>query len=94
MTRSGANPVVHPNASPSIENARVHHAARRRCRGRSLRERSSRLCQWWASPTDRPELAKAINRLDTGDVLVVTRLDRLARSTRDLLNVLDELGSD
>ena len=27
-----------------------------------------------------------------GDVLVVTRLDRLARSTRDLLNVLDEIG--
>jgi DNA invertase Pin-like site-specific DNA recombinase len=27
-----------------------------------------------------------------GDVLVVTRLDRLARSTRDLLNVLDAIG--
>jgi DNA invertase Pin-like site-specific DNA recombinase len=42
--------------------------------------------------TDRPELAKAIRRLEHGDVLVVTRLDRLARSTRDLLNILDELG--
>jgi DNA invertase Pin-like site-specific DNA recombinase len=42
--------------------------------------------------TDRPELAKAIRRLGSGDVLVITRLDRLARSTRDLLNVLDELG--
>jgi hypothetical protein len=42
--------------------------------------------------TDRPELAKAIGRLESGDVLVVTRLDRLARSTRDLLNVLDEIG--
>jgi DNA invertase Pin-like site-specific DNA recombinase len=38
--------------------------------------------------TDRPELAKVIRRLEPGDVLVVTRLDRLARSTRDLLNVL------
>jgi DNA invertase Pin-like site-specific DNA recombinase len=38
--------------------------------------------------TDRPELVKAIGRLEPGDVLVVTRLDRLARSTRDLLNVL------
>src|SRR5262249_24625234 len=38
--------------------------------------------------TDRPELAKVINRLETGDVLIVTRLDRLARSTRDLLNVI------
>jgi DNA invertase Pin-like site-specific DNA recombinase len=42
--------------------------------------------------TDRPELAKAIRRLDAGDVLVVTRLDRLARSTRDLLNILDAVG--
>jgi DNA invertase Pin-like site-specific DNA recombinase len=42
--------------------------------------------------TDRPELAKLIRRLEPGDVLVVTRLDRLARSTRDLLNVLDEVG--
>src|SRR5215468_4367366 len=38
--------------------------------------------------TDRPELLKAIGRLEPGDVLVVTRLDRLARSTRDLLNVI------
>jgi DNA invertase Pin-like site-specific DNA recombinase len=38
--------------------------------------------------TDRPELAKAIRRLEPGDILVVTRLDRLARSTRDLLNVI------
>jgi DNA invertase Pin-like site-specific DNA recombinase len=42
--------------------------------------------------TDRAELAKAIRRLEAGDVLVVTRLDRLARSTRDLLNVLDEVA--
>ncbi len=38
--------------------------------------------------TDRPELAKVIRRLEPDDVLVVTRLDRLVRSTRDLLNVL------
>jgi DNA invertase Pin-like site-specific DNA recombinase len=41
---------------------------------------------------DRPELAKLLRRLDAGDVLVVTRLDRLARSTRDLLNILDVIG--
>ena len=29
---------------------------------------------------------------DKGDVLIVTRLDRLARSTRDLLNILHDLG--
>src|SRR5215470_8205284 len=38
--------------------------------------------------TDRKALAKAIDALGAGDVLLVTRLDRLARSTRDLLNVL------
>jgi len=42
--------------------------------------------------TDRPELAKAIRRLEAGDVLVVTRLDRLAQSTRDLLNILDAVA--
>lgn len=38
--------------------------------------------------SDRKQLGRVIARLDDGDVLVVTRLDRLARSTRDLLNVL------
>jgi DNA invertase Pin-like site-specific DNA recombinase len=42
--------------------------------------------------TDRAELAKVLDRLQPGDVLVVTRLDRLARSTRDLLNILHVLG--
>ena len=38
--------------------------------------------------TQRRELARAIRVLEADDVLLVTRLDRLARSTRDLLNVL------
>jgi DNA invertase Pin-like site-specific DNA recombinase len=42
--------------------------------------------------TDRAELAKVIRRLEPGDVLMVTRLDSLARSTRDLLNVLATIG--
>jgi len=42
--------------------------------------------------TDRKALAKALNALQAGDVLVVTRLDRLARSTRDLLNILDAVA--
>jgi DNA invertase Pin-like site-specific DNA recombinase len=41
--------------------------------------------------SDRPELGKVLKRLRPGDVLVVTRLDRLARSTRDLLNTLDDV---
>jgi DNA invertase Pin-like site-specific DNA recombinase len=42
--------------------------------------------------TDRPQLAKAIAALAAGDCLVVCKLDRLARSTRDLLNTLDAIG--
>jgi DNA invertase Pin-like site-specific DNA recombinase len=42
--------------------------------------------------TDRPELGKVIRRLEPDDVLVVTRLDRLARSTRDLLNILGAIA--
>jgi len=42
--------------------------------------------------TDRKALGKAITALGSGDVLLVTRLDRLARSTRDLLNVLAEIS--
>jgi len=42
--------------------------------------------------TDRKALAKAIAALSSGDILLVTRLDRLARSTRDLLNVLDAVS--
>ena len=38
--------------------------------------------------TDRKALAKATAALGPGDVLLVAKLDRLARSTRDLLNTL------
>ena len=41
---------------------------------------------------DRRALAGAIKALAPGDCLIVTRLDRLARSTRDLLNVLDQVA--
>jgi len=41
---------------------------------------------------DRKALASAIKALGPGDCLIVTRLDRLARSTRDLLNVLDAVA--
>src|SRR5262249_51603219 len=43
--------------------------------------------------TDRKALAKAIDVLGAGDVLLVTRLDRLARLTRDLLNVLATISN-
>ena len=37
---------------------------------------------------DRSQLRRALDQLGPDDVLMVTRLDRLARSTRDLLNTL------
>jgi DNA invertase Pin-like site-specific DNA recombinase len=38
--------------------------------------------------TERAQLRRLLDVLDDGDVLTVTRLGRLARSTRDLLNTL------
>src|ERR1700687_3359218 len=38
--------------------------------------------------TDRAQLRRLLDQLDAGDVPTGTRLDRLARSTRDLLNTL------
>lgn len=43
--------------------------------------------------TDRQQLHRLLNALDEGDVLLVTRLDRLARSTRDLLNILATIAA-
>jgi DNA invertase Pin-like site-specific DNA recombinase len=38
--------------------------------------------------TDRPQLRRLLAEIVPGDLVMVTRLDRLARSTRDLLNTL------
>jgi DNA invertase Pin-like site-specific DNA recombinase len=40
---------------------------------------------------DRPQLARLIDQLRADDVVTVTRLDRLARSTRDLLDIAERL---
>jgi DNA invertase Pin-like site-specific DNA recombinase len=50
--------------------------------GKVFRETAS------GAKTDRAQLHRPLKILDDGDVLLVTRLDRLARSTRDLLNTL------
>jgi DNA invertase Pin-like site-specific DNA recombinase len=42
--------------------------------------------------TDRAQLRKLLAGIDAGDVVMVTRLDRLARSTRDLLNTLGTIA--
>jgi DNA invertase Pin-like site-specific DNA recombinase len=42
---------------------------------------------------DRPEFKKMMDYLREGDVLVITKLDRLARSTADLINIVKTLDS-
>jgi DNA invertase Pin-like site-specific DNA recombinase len=39
----------------------------------------------------RPELGRLLDQLRADDVVVVSRLDRLARSTRDLLEIAEQL---
>lgn len=41
---------------------------------------------------DRPQLRRLLDAVGAGDVVLVTRLDRLARSTLDLLVILDRLS--
>jgi DNA invertase Pin-like site-specific DNA recombinase len=41
---------------------------------------------------DRPELAKALDHLRRGDTLVVWKLDRLGRTVRQLINLVEDLG--
>jgi len=50
--------------------------------GKVFREVASGAETEWA------QLRRILDQLDAGDVVIVTRLDRLARSTRDLLNTL------
>jgi len=57
-------------------------ALRKHGAGKVFREVAS------GAKTERAQLRRILDQLDDGDVLMVTRLDRLARSTRDLLNTL------
>jgi DNA invertase Pin-like site-specific DNA recombinase len=61
--------------------AQVRQLTRAGCR-KVFREVAS------GAKTDRAQLHRLLDALAPGDVLTVTRLDRLARSTRDLLNTL------
>ena len=41
---------------------------------------------------DRPQLAKLMASLKVGDIVMVTKLDRLGRSTRELLELIERIG--
>ena len=66
--------------------------------GQSVTAQVAELRKHWAgkmfrevgsgAKTDRAQLRRLLDQLDADDVLMLTRLDRLARSTRDLLNTL------
>jgi len=63
--------------------------SRRRCASFAQPEPGRYSAKWRAAQkTDRAQLRRLLDVLDAGDVLTVTRLNRLARSTRDLLNTL------
>jgi len=64
------------NVTAQVAELRKHGA------GKVFREVAS------GAKTNRAQLRRVLDELDAGDVLMVTRLDRLARSTRDLLNTL------
>lgn len=43
--------------------------------------------------SQRPEFAKLVDRMESGDVLVVTKLDRLGRSAMDVRSTIDGLAA-
>ena len=46
-----------------------------------------------SSVAARPKLGQTLDELREGDVLVVTKLDRLARSVRDLMMIIDAINA-
>lgn len=74
---------------------RLHHRPRHRRSGggaescwceRIFREKAS------GGRWDRPELHRLLDQLRKGDVLAVWKLDRLSRSLRDVLTIMERLG--
>ncbi|WP_352665107.1 recombinase family protein [Mesorhizobium sp. M0166] len=44
-----------------------------------------------ASGGDRPEFQRLLGELDEGDIVVVWKLDRLTRSLKDMLLILEKI---
>jgi DNA invertase Pin-like site-specific DNA recombinase len=99
-TRRGASD---DGAQQNDERGRARRRLRSRVNRRAIARRPTRQAQATrrgsiykekvsGARSDRKQLARCIGALRPGDTLLVTRIDRLARSTRDLLNVLDNVA--
>jgi DNA invertase Pin-like site-specific DNA recombinase len=86
-------------ANPSFRNAAVYSRPKRRveprCSIAALNEAGAAKVfkeKIRGAANHRAQLHRLLKTIDAGDVVIVTRLDRLARSTRDLLNILDKIA--
>jgi DNA invertase Pin-like site-specific DNA recombinase len=72
---------VSPGGTSDSVDAQVRQLTKAGCK-KVFREVAS------GAKTDRAQLRRLLDQLEADDVVTITRLDRLARSTRDLLNTL------
>src|SRR5271165_1854799 len=77
--------------SDTPASARTGRRSTRRSQRSRRRERRGSIARRQAAKAERKELARALKAITAGDTLLVTRLDRLARSTRDLVNIVDTI---
>ena len=83
----------------------IYGYARVSTRGQSLDEQIDKLItigvnehniyseKYTGTQTERPEFNRLLDVLESGDTLVITKLDRLARNTREALGVIENLMS-
>ena len=50
--------------------------------------------KYTGTTADRPEFDKLMTQLKTGDTLIVTKLDRLARNTQDALTIVKKMNAE
>ena len=77
---------IRPRQHGRADARRANRSAQGSGAARIYRETAS------GAKAERRELGRALKSMTAGDTLLVTRLDRLARSTRDLLNILDAVA--
>ncbi len=90
MTKSekdtAVNKIGYARVSTDDQNldAQIDELQRQGC-GKIFQEKVS------GAKADRPELQKCMDHLREGDVLIVTKLDRLARNLKDLIGIVEKL---